>query len=226
MKYLRFSLIIILFLSIVSLNSQAFNVGIIGGYNENELIYKESLPDSLESEKSSGFSIAVLMEYFEYEFVAFQTGLRFSQTGGILIDNRDPSLEIYAPLKTETNLLYLYIPLTLKLSTKTNPDIYGKASLEGGFLLSAKAKYYYPEGGEREEDISSRISGYNYNGLLGIGASYKIDNVLILVEANWSQGLASINESSDAPVLRTSEMGFNIGVMIDLASGYGTNIFY
>ena len=215
-----------LFIIVLPLKAQEFNVGLIGGYSENELIQKEALPDSLESGKIQGFSIAALLEYFEYEYVAFQTGLRFAQTGGIIQDNRDPSFEINAPLKTKTKLLYLYVPMTFKLSTKTNPDIYVKASLEGGFLLSAKAKYFYPDGAQREEDISSKLSGYNYNGLFGLGASYRIDDILILVEVNWARGLTGINYSKDDPQIQTSEMIFNIGLMVDLASGLGTNSIF
>jgi hypothetical protein len=204
--------------------SQEFNFGILGGVSNSKFSYEHGLPDSVKVSEYSGFNFALLMEYFQFRYAAFQTGFRVSETGSILNYERNEYFEkIYAPTKTETKLVYLHIPLSVVLSTKTDPAIFAKASLEGGILVTGSVVYTYPDGKTRTESPPKDISRYYYNNLIGIGLSYKIEEYMLIFEVDWNRSLTGIYKSDQNNRVYSSGIIVNMGIMIDIAS---TQVFF
>lgn len=202
-----------------SLISQEFNFGVLGGISSSKFSYEHGLPDSGKVSEYSGFNFALLMEYFQFKYAAFQTGFRVSETGSIFDYERNEYFEkIYAPKKTETKLVYLHIPLSVVLSTKTDPAIFGKASLEGGILVTGSTTHTYPDGKTRTENPPNDISRYYYNYLIGLGLSYKIDEYMLIFEVDWNRSLTGIYRSDQDNRIYSSGIIVNMGIMMDISS--------
>ncbi len=153
-----------------------------------------------------GGTIGLIADFYFSENYAFSTGLNFQYINGSL--NYNDSLQVaegskyvmkYGAITSLYKILYLEIPLTVKMSTK----VFGKMSYFGqigfgtGFRLNANKKDdFQPVAGEPQE------LNYEYNGgttlireslLIGLGTEYHIDQTSrVLIGLSFSGSLNNV----------------------------------
>lgn len=153
-----------------------------------------------------GGTIGLISDFYFTENYAFSTGLNFQYVNGSL--NYHDSLQVaenaayvmkYGEITSLYKILYLEIPLMVKMTTKTfgKMSFFGQIGFGTGFRLSANKKdIFQPAVGEPSE------LNYEFNGgttlireslLIGLGTEYHLDQTSrLLIGFSFSGSLNNI----------------------------------
>jgi hypothetical protein len=153
-----------------------------------------------------GGTIGFMSDFYFSENYAFSTGLNFQYINGSL--NYHDSLQVaeqnsyvlrYGEITSLYKIMYIEIPLMIKMSTKTfgKMSYFGQIGLGTGFRLNANKKDdFQPTVGEPQE------LSYEYNGgttliresvLIGLGAEYHLDeSSRVLFGISYSNSLNNV----------------------------------
>jgi len=153
-----------------------------------------------------GGTIGFMSDFYFSENYAFSTGLNFQYLNGslsyhdsLMVGEHTPYVMKYGAITSVYKIMYLEIPLMVKMSTKTfgKMSYFGQIGFGTGFRLNAnKAENFQPTVGEPQE------SNYEYNGgttliresvLIGLGAEYHLDETSrVLIGLSYSNSLNNV----------------------------------
>jgi hypothetical protein len=153
-----------------------------------------------------GGTIGFISDFYFAENYAISTGLNFQYINGSL--NYSDSLQVidngryvmqYGAITSVYKILYLEIPIMVKMSTKTfgKMSYFGQIGFGTGFRLNAnKNDNFQPNAGEPQE------LNYEYNGgttliresvLIGIGTEYHLDeSSRVIIGLSYSNSLNNV----------------------------------
>jgi hypothetical protein len=118
-----------------SLQAQEFNAGILFGSNTTQFSSTNVDSGNVSSEAGEGWQVALLMEYFENSYFALQTGLRLSQTSAAISHTFSDSIA-----RSDFESLFLYVPIAMRIASRTNPEVYVTVFGAGGVQLSGRVR--------------------------------------------------------------------------------------
>ncbi len=149
----------------------------------------------------------VLFTFTDLDFLSIESGLLLNMKGGstYLVAESQTSLQdpIVMTFEVDTKLLYLTIPLHLRMSFKPgkiNPYI--KTGLDIDILLSAKSNEKIPAVGsdaEQETDIKDDMTAFDWGLVAGVGVEIPTGSrALFFIEATYCHGLTDILDPENA----------------------------
>lgn len=153
-----------------------------------------------------GLGYGIIVDYYFAERYAFSTGLFASHGGAKFKTNTGiDSLDFETKLK----LMYLSVPLTLKLTTSEFGSFkpYFHAGVTPGFAV---VKKFVVDGDEEKAD---GISPFNLSFTAGAGTEYRIsDKTSAFAGLHLDYGLLDIEKDSDDATLKKSLVGLHAGI--------------
>ena len=171
-----------------------------------------------------GYTTGLNVRFNCSQFVAFETGLQFSNKGyktknlNLIYSIPEPG----SPIKAEFMYAYQYIgiPLQAKLSFgKSKVRFVSSIGVMTNFLLNIKqtAKYEYANGITEKKSQSSK-SGFktvDISPMISVGIDYKLNNKIhLLAEPTYRYGVV---KTKDAPVTEHLwNVGLNLGLLYAL----------
>ena len=151
-----------------------------------------------------GASVGFVGDFYFAENYALSTGLNFQFINGKLNYYDSLSMEgsdklVYGQVSRKYNLLYLEIPLMLKMTTKVFGQVsyFGQIGFGTGFRMKATVKeHFVPSIGnavDQQYDFSYGTTLIRESILIGIGIEYHIDeSSRLLIGASYSNALNNI----------------------------------
>ena len=179
-------------------------------------------------EHSIGLTAGIFMEYRKDRSVfGLESGLYYSQVGAKGAKN-----VVVVTTQERLNFLfneYLYVPLNVKLYPIRfdSFEMYIKAGLVGGFLMSSTLEGTTPTNFQYQKDSSASFKSNDFQGNVGLGGRGRMNNDFSIgFELAYHYGFADISDSlSTVTVPTTNNLGndaFNtgfigtIGLVIDI----------
>jgi hypothetical protein len=188
-----------------SLQAQEFNAGILFGSNTTQFSSTNVDSGNVSSEAGEGWQVALLMEYFENSYFALQTGLRLSQTSAAISQTFSDSLA-----RSDFESLFLYVPIAMRIASRTNPEVYVTVFGAGGVQLSGRVR-------GQQQLIDLPPAAFEFGGSGGI--NYQWGKSIFFVEAAYHLGLANYADHEGTMRLYTRQIAFNVGVFWQLSAG-------
>ena len=151
-----------------------------------------------------GGTIGFVSDFYFSENYAFSTGLNFQYINGKLNYNDSSSIDnnpkmAYGEIFRKYSLLYLEIPIMIKMKTKTfgKMSYFGQMGFGTGFCLKSTVKdHFEPVSGnsvDQQYDFNDGTALIRESILIGIGCEYHVDeSSRILLGISYSNSLNNI----------------------------------
>ena len=151
-----------------------------------------------------GATVGFMGDFYFAENYAFSTGLNFQFINGKLSYTDSLAMEgsnklVYGEVSRKYNLLYLEIPLMIKMTTKVFGQVsyFGQIGFGTGFRMKATVKeHFVPSTGipvDQQYDFNYGTTIIRESILIGIGMEYHIDeSSRLLIGVSYSNSLNNI----------------------------------
>lgn len=217
---MKSSILIFLFCSFFTSFSQGQKlwIGLNGSISDKSFEYDKMIYED-ELKSSLSYRLAIQSQYFLTEKFFVNTGL------GIELNNYEiPSLlrpsddsDYYVPLKTNTKILYLSIPITTgyKISLSEKLSFMPNIGVNIDFLLASSEKTTFGDGHEQETNIIlTDLTNTVYSVAFDFPVDYALNpKIRTFIAPNITKGL---NKIDNTKALNTT---FSYGVKLGLIVG-------
>jgi len=196
--------------------SSKFSLGICQSFDlayrfsssyDNKSIWIKEISDTIESSILTNSS-AIKFQYDLNKKITLRTGIVYAQKG---YQYKSGSLVGFDLYKEHFSFIEVPVKVLYKFGQKKNIP-YISIGTSAGYLIKSQAIYSL-ENSDKEVrmDLTSDLSKFQINGILGLGMSFSLDQKWNLVsELNYSQALYSISSGPLKKQLFTA--GINIGL--------------
>ncbi len=170
-----------------------------------------------------GFSTGLFVKYSIADPIAVSLGLNYSQRGAKKID---PTLVYYAnsPIISDNRMDFIFnsieVPLLAHIYINPGSDMLMKVIIGGATDFSQKAytlsyNTTKPEGMKSlpyktVDDISPRIKGVSFSGILGFGVEIPADPVIISTDLSYRMGFKNMNNVKGNPYFYNNFLALSI----------------
>jgi len=193
-------------------HAQTIKYGLIIGIVRGTPIEKnESIHNSITPENH--FTAMALLELSYESPVRFQTGLKYFKFG-YTFDYYSSDLRYIAPLPDQslTTISFIAIPVDFNYSFSFLPALYLSGGFEVAKALSAKSTAYYDDGDKIEHDILDNHNKLNILMIVGFGFDYKLNNISLFIEPEYSRSLKGVINSGELSNLQIERFSLNLGI--------------
>jgi len=196
--------------------SSKFSLGICQSFDlayrfsssyDNKSIWMKEISDTIESSILTNSS-AIKFQYDLNKKITLRTGIVYAQKG---YQYKSGSLVGFDLYKEHFSFIEVPVKVLYKFGQKKNIP-YISIGTSAGYLIKSQAIYSL-ENSDKEVrmDLTSDLSKFQINGILGLGMSFSLDQKWNLIsELNYSQALYSISTGPLKKQLFTA--GINIGL--------------
>jgi len=196
--------------------SSKFSLGICQSFDlayrfsssyDNKSIWIKEISDTIESSILTNSS-AIKFQYDLNKKITLRTGIVYAQKG---YQYKSGSLVGFDLYKEHFSFIEVPVKVLYKFGQKKNIP-YISIGTSAGYLIKSQAIYSL-ENSDKEVrmDLTSDLTKFQINGILGLGMSFSLDQKWNLVsELNYSQALYSISSGPLKKQLFTA--GINIGL--------------
>ncbi len=203
---------LLLVLTICNSTAQNINYGLsVGFIRSSPIQLKESFQNSIIPENY--FTAMAIVELSNESPVRIQTGLKYFKMG-YTFDYNLSDLRYIAPPPSQsiTTISYLAIPIDINYSFSFLPELYLSGGIEAAKAISAKSTAYYDDGTTYEYDIMDNHRKLNLLLFIGFGVEYKVNNVTLFIEPEYSRSLKGMIHSGVLSNLQIEQFSLNIGM--------------
>ena len=186
---------------------QSFDLAYRFSFSDDKSIWIKEISDTIESSILTNSS-AIKFQYDLNKKITLRTGIVYAQKG---YQYKSGSLVGFDLYKEHFSFIEVPVKVLYKFGQKKNIP-YISIGTSAGYLIKSQAIYSL-ENSDKEVrmDLTSVLSKFQINGILGLGMSFSLDQKWNLVsELNYSQALYSISTGPLKKQLFTA--GINIGL--------------
>ena len=196
-----------LFASTHAMAQLSWEVGVVGGVNIADI----TGDDAGDIGTRTGFvGGGLVMAHISDTF-----GIRFEG-----LYTQKGASEDSAGVEVTFALDYIEIPVLAVLSTDVSDGASISAFLGPAFAFNTSAKIKGEESGvEVEVDIGELVKAFDFGGVVGIGASFAVGSVNIVLDGRWTYGFTSIDDTGADEDIRNSVFGFMGGITFPIPTG-------
>jgi hypothetical protein len=191
--------------------TQSFDLGYRISSADQASTWIKNSSDSIETPTLT-YSSAVKLQFELNDKITLRTGIVYAQKG---INYRSVTLLGFDRYHENFTLLEVPIQVLYKLGEKKNKP-YISLGTSAGYLIKSQA-FYTLENSTKEVKmpLSSDLSKFQVNGILGLGMSFSLDQKWTLItELAYTQALFSISNGPLKKQLFTT--GINLGLLRSL----------
>lgn len=164
----------------------------------------------------AGFASGALVNLYFNDRVGLQSGLTWGRKGG-KGKVRLQTGSIDASVDVDVSVDYLEIPLALlvKIPAGTSVAFHVLGGGAVGFNTNAQGSLSF-QGLSESTDIGNEVKNVDFGVLLGAGMSVPIQQIAFVLDARWTLGMTSIDDSGANLDIKNNAFSFLVGIGVPL----------